>query len=185
MLKRVKISFPCPSGVSFILLRLKVNLCHSLWVKLDWTSLSIELKVPVFHSKKSCLPYGSLQEWWRTKRFFSFTLLHWESRWQKVCKDITTISCSLWSWHADYCISIKILACQVTEFRWLLQHIKWMNMPSNRVPWETGQSFNISLKLKLKSKTGISKLVLFVCMFYSSQNIIRFGCKLFIFKWGK
>ena len=41
-----------------------------------WTLLSIELKVPVVHSKKSCPPLGSLQEWYGGQNEWVFTLLH-------------------------------------------------------------------------------------------------------------
>ena len=68
-----KISLSCPSGVSSTLLRVKVNLFHSFLVKLEQTSLSIELKVAVFHSKKRLS--AVMQEWYDGQYEWFFTLL--------------------------------------------------------------------------------------------------------------
>ena len=99
-------SLSCPSGVSFFLLRVKVNLCHSFCVKLE---------VPFIHSEMGCPPYCSLQDRYGGQnnwRFFFFNFLH-------LRMSVNTIlnSCPgfhlFWSEHYCNCFiqSVFLLIC--------------------------------------------------------------------------
>ena len=82
----MNISLSFPSGVSFHLLGVKDNnVSLFFWVKLERTLHLIELKIPTFHPKRSCLPNGSLKEWYGGQNEWFCFALFWIQRVQLDC----------------------------------------------------------------------------------------------------